>query len=180
MFFKEALKTIKTTGAVASSSKHLVKRMIAPIDFDNAKIIIEFGAGLGVFTKALLKNMNSDAKLVSYEINDNFYEKLTEIKDDKLVLIKKSVTELKQYVKENNIEKVDYIVSGLPLAIFKKDLVDEILTMSHDLLRKGGKYIQFQYSTTSKSVLKKHFGNIKLNFTPLNIPPAFIYACEKI
>jgi len=180
MFFKEALKTIKTTGAVASSSKHLVKRMIAPIDFDNAKIIIEFGAGLGVFTKGLLKNMKPDSKLISYEINDNFFEKLEEIKDDRLVLIKKSVTELKQYVKENNIEKVDYIVSGLPLAIFKKELVDEILTMSHDLLRKGGKYIQFQYSTTSKAVLKKHFGNLKLNFTPLNIPPAFIYACEKM
>lgn len=179
MFLKEALKTIKTTGAVASSSKHLVKRMIEPVNFEKADLIVEFGAGLGVFTTALLKNMKPNARLICYEINDNFFNKLSEIKDERLILQNKSVTELKNYVKENKIENVDYIVSGLPLAIFKKELVNEILTMSHSLIRLDGKFIQFQYSTTSKSVLKKHFGNVKLNFTPLNIPPAFIYSCKK-
>ena len=53
-FFNEFLKERKTVGAVAPSSKFLMKRMFAPIDFDKADVIVELGPGNGVFTKGLL------------------------------------------------------------------------------------------------------------------------------
>lgn len=59
------------------------------------------------------------------------------------------------------------------------DVVHRILTNSDNALAENGKYIQFQYSLNAKKKLQSYFSEVKINFTPLNIPPAFVYICSK-
>lgn len=179
MFFKEALKTMKTTGAVASSWRFLVNKMANGVDFENTETIVEFGAGLGVLTKKLLKKMNNNAKLISYEINENFYDRIKDIKDDRLTLLNEDVMTFDTFLDNKNIQSVDYVLSGLPLAIFSKEFVNGLMTKVYEKLKPGGKYIQFQYSTTSLKTLKSHFDNVNMKLAVINIPPAVIYYCEK-
>ena len=54
-FLGEFIKERKTVGAIAPSSKFLMKKMIAPIDFQKADVIVELGPGNGVFTKVFWK-----------------------------------------------------------------------------------------------------------------------------
>ena len=46
--------------------------MLEPINFSNAKCIVEFGPGTGSITKELLNKMPKDALLLVFEINKEF------------------------------------------------------------------------------------------------------------
>jgi len=178
-FLKQAITNISTIGAIAPSSKKLAEKMIKHIDFSGERTILEFGAGSGVFTKALLQNMNEHSTLLSFELNENFSTELVTISDSKFSLIFDDVSNFKDHLKERKISKVDYIISGLPLAIFKKEFVDSLLFDISQVLQPDGKYIQFQYSTVSLKTIRQAFSKIQVDFTPFNIPPAFVYSCQK-
>lgn len=176
-FFAEFLKQGKNIGAVAPSSKFLVKKMIEPIDFTKVKCIVEFGAGTGNITQELLLGMPKDALLLVFEINKEFCEKLQGIKDPRIRIIKDSAENIEIYLKENNVEKVDYIVSSLPFSMIPNGIVRNIIVVAKKVLKPTGAFIQYQYSLNSYLKLKNTFKNVDLNFTAINLPPAFIYTC---
>jgi phosphatidylethanolamine/phosphatidyl-N-methylethanolamine N-methyltransferase len=179
-FIKQFFKEKKTVGAVSPSSRYLLKKMLKNIDFENSKVIVEFGPGTGVFTKELLKQKNEDCILIVIELNDVFYEQIEKEFSgiNNVILRKDSAENLDAILEELGLEKVDTIVSSLPLAVIPKTIVDKILLVSKASLRPNGQFIQFQYSLTSKRKLEKYFDSIKVTFTARNIPPAFVYTCS--
>ncbi|MFT6869901.1 MAG: phospholipid N-methyltransferase [Paraglaciecola sp.] len=180
-FFKEAVKSIKTSGTVAPSSRFLSKRMLREIDFSNVDVIVELGPGNGAITKYILENLAPKATLICFEINDNFYDQLQELNHPQLIVLKASAEKIIDKLKKLNIHKVNYIISSLPLAIIPDEVSDEILDKSFEVLAKNGSFIQYQYSLSYFKKLKNVFKeSISLEFEPLNIPPAFIYRCKKV
>jgi phospholipid N-methyltransferase len=178
-FISEVLKSTGTIGALSPSSSFLAKKMLAPINFNQSKCIVEYGPGTGVFTKKLLEKMHPDAKLLAFEINPAFIEELKQINDNRLILINDSAEKIAFYLNENGYTSADYIVSSLPFAMIPNDVVHSILTNSDKALSENGKYIQFQYSLNAKKKLKEYFSDVCIKFTALNLPPAFIYVCKK-
>lgn len=178
-FITEVLKSTGTIGALSPSSSFLAKKMLEPIHFDTAKCIVEFGPGTGVFTHKLLEKMNPDAILLVFEINPAFIEELKNIKDTRLIVINDSAEKIQEYLKKHQQQSADYIISSLPFAMIPDEVVHAILTNSDTALSKEGKYIQFQYSLNAKKKLESYFSRVTLDFTLLNLPPAFIYVCEK-
>jgi phospholipid N-methyltransferase len=178
-FISEVFKSGGTIGALSPSSSFLADKMLKPIDFNKANCIVEFGPGTGVFTLKLLEKMSSDALLLVFEINPAFYEVLKKIDDKRLVIINDSAEKIAHYLNLNNRLKADYIVSSLPFAMIPDELVDGILSNSYTSLSEKGKFIQFQYSLNALSKLKAIFRKVKINFTFLNLPPAFVFVCNK-
>ena len=179
-FFKEAVKNYKTSGTVAPSSKYLANKMLKDIDFKRINLIVELGPGNGVITNNILKKIPSGATLVCFEINDAFYKELNKIKHPQLIVLKASAENIKQEIIKLGFSKVDCIVSSLPLTIIPKEISNNILTKSFNVLQKEGVFIQYQYNLTYYKKLKEIFGNkISLSFEPFNFPPAFIYKCLK-
>ncbi len=178
-FFKQFIKERKQTGAVAPSSRYLMRHMLKPVDFKKAKVIVELGPGNGVFTKGILKKMAPDAKLFSFELNTSFYEFIqNEIQDDRLILINDSAEKIETYLQQHNVQQADYVISSLPLAVIPPRVKVTILKAAKKILPPKGKYIQFQYSLNAKGLLEKNFKHVKINFTAINIPPAFVYECS--
>lgn len=178
-FITEVLKSTGTIGALSPSSSYLAKKMLEPIHFDTAKCIVEFGPGTGVFTHKLLEKMSPDAILLAFEINPAFIEELKSIKDTRLIVINDSAEKIQEYLEKHQQQSADYIISSLPFAMIPDDVVHNILTNSDTMLSEEGKYIQFQYSLNAKKKLESYFSKVNINFTLLNLPPAFIYICEK-
>jgi phospholipid N-methyltransferase len=176
-FFSEFLKQGKNIGAIAPSSKFLVKKMVDPINFENVKCIVEFGPGTGIITLELLRRMPTDSILLAFEINTEFCDTLNQIKDSRIKIICDSAEKLEIYLSKYNIKEVDYIVSSLPFAMIPNQIVDSILNIAIKVLSKKGAFIQYQYSLNAYKKLKTIFKNVDLNFTPMNIPPAFIFIC---
>lgn len=179
-FIRHFMKERKMVGALAPSSRFLAHKMLKRIDFNKAQVIVELGPGTGVFTKRILEKMRPDGNLLVFELNDSFYKQLKKrFNDKRLILIHDSAEFIEKYLEMHQLPKADVVISSLPLANFPKDLRTNILSASHRSLATTGQYIQFQYSLQSRKFIKRTFGQMYIDFTPLNIPPAFVYTCKK-
>lgn len=179
--FLESVKNLQTVGTLAFSSKHLVKKMVEPIRFAEARCIIELGTGNGCITRALLRRMKADTQLLSFEINDNFHRMTAaQLHDPRLRLINDSAENMLPYIYESGFLYADYIVSSVPLVSLPKQIEENILNSVLSTLKPKGLFVQFSYSTILLKKIEQTFGkkNVKVNFTPLNFPPAFIYVCK--
>lgn len=154
--------------------------MCDKIDFNTAKTIVELGPGTGVFTTEILKRASADARIFVIELNDSFYDLLkTKITDPRVVLLNQSADQIDLILKEHGIKHVDAILSSLPLAVIPDQTKKKILIKSYESLKCGGVYVQYQYSLASKRLIKMCFPKMKISFTTINIPPAFIYTGTK-
>lgn len=180
-FLSEFFKRNSKVGSITPSSRFLAKKMLDSISFKEDTIIAEFGPGTGVFTKQIVEKMSSNSKLYVFELNSGFLQVLkNEIKTEKDVkFICDSAGKLKDYLQKDGITHVDYIVSSLPLSLFSIDNRKNIIQDAYDTIREGGKMTQFQYTEQCKNLFVEQFKNVKVKFTPFNIPPAFVYVCEK-
>ena len=174
------IKNPKETGAVATSSKFLTKEIVRNIDFNASKNIVELGPGLGTFTKPILKKANPNAKLLCFEVNKKFCSYLAKnIIDDRLIVIKAGAEKISGNLKKLKIKKVDCVVSGLPFLNFPESKKRKILEEVKNSLSDNGRFVLFQYTDGLGKLLESHFSKVSRTFVPINIPPAFVYVCEK-
>jgi phospholipid N-methyltransferase len=171
----------KQVGAVAPSSKFLVNAMCNKIDFKEAKCIIELGPGTGVFTSELFKRSSPDCTLILIELNRSFFELLKEkFRDNRIIILNRSADEIQEILQEHNFDKVDAVLSSLPLTVIPTIVKKRIVISSHEVLKEGGVFVQYQYSLNAKKMLELKFGKMRIGFVPINVPPAFIYTGTKV
>ena len=180
-FLKESLRDIRTIGTVTRSSKALCKAMIKPVDFDQARLIVELGAGDGVITKHILNSMHKDARLLSFEINDRFCDELNALSegDSRLTVVQDTAEKLGEYLAKIGAQHADYVISAIPFVALPKSLGLSIVGECKKYLQPGGKFTQMHYSLLAKNLYEQVFGNVKISFVPINIPPAFVLVSEK-
>lgn len=167
-------------GSLAPSSRFLAAKMLDHVPIKDAKVIVELGPGTGVFTNKILEKMGADTQLIVIELNDDFFNALDKkLNHPNLHLKHDSADQIGHFINELGFEKADVIISSLPLANFPSDLRNKLLITARKFLADQGKFVQFQYSLQSRKALKKVFNSVKLNFTALNLPPAFVYTCSK-
>lgn len=178
-FIAESLKNFGTIGAVAPCSPQAAERMVESIDFTKARIIVEFGGGTGPVTKEILKRAHPDARIFVFEINDVFVNELRKITDRRLTVVHASAEEAPEKLRELGVKMADCIVSTLPLAVLKDDVVENVFRAIKEILKPGGLYTQIQYGPFLKNRIEKEFGEAKTLFVALNMPPAFVYVCTR-
>lgn len=180
-FLSEFIKNPKNTGAIAPSSKILATKMVDTINFETAKCIVELGPGTGVFTKEIIKRKKKETVFILIEINELFFKQLErKFKDEQnVIIIHGSAEEIKKYMKELNIECIDYVLSGLPFTSLPKEVSVRILSNVMELIHDNGKFITFQYSLLKKGVIQRFFPEITLEKVWLNFPPAYVLSCKK-
>jgi phospholipid N-methyltransferase len=138
-------------------------------EIDGSRSVVEFGPGTGPVTGEILKRLPSEGRLTCFEVNADFCRCLRGIEDERLKVINDDATRCEQYV-----DRIDCIVSGLPLALFGKVEKARIL----DICSRCGTYIQLQYTPVLGREMRRYFTDVKLKFVPQNLPPAFVYVCK--
>ena len=172
------IKDWHTSGSILPSSRHLVARLLAGVDFASARNIAELGPGTGCVTREILRRMRPDARLVSLELNPVFVESCRSIPDPRLIVRCSCASRLPDVLEKEGIEGVDAVVSSLPLGMMDDDMVVRILQASRESLRPGGTFVQYQYSLSRHWAMKALYPSITVRFTPFNVPPAFVYTCD--
>ncbi|MCK5557186.1 MAG: hypothetical protein KAJ01_02330, partial [Candidatus Hydrogenedentes bacterium] len=119
--FKNLLKDVRV-GAVVPTSHVAVKRLCSRIDFDKARVIVEYGPGTGVFSKFILRRMSPESKLILVEINSEFCEILRRINDTRIHVFQDSAEDVGRILKECGENAADHIISGVPFSILSKKL----------------------------------------------------------
>lgn len=178
-FFQEGLKNLRTVGAFTRSSPFLCKKMTELVDFDKARIIAELGAGDGVITRHILPLLHPEGRLLAFEILPQLAEFLHGIDDDRLLVVQDSAEHIGVYLEEEGHKYADCILSAIPFVMLPQELSLKILYACKEALRPGGLFIQVHYSLLAKKLYEEVFGNVDVNFVPLNIPPAFVLVSER-
>ena len=78
-------------GSIIPSSRFLIRELLKPVDWAQAKVIVEYGPGVGVITTEVLRQMRPDAVLIAIETNPDFVTYLREsIQDERLHVVQGS------------------------------------------------------------------------------------------
>lgn len=165
-------------GSIVPSSPFLVKDIMAQIDWGRARVLVEFGPGVGTITREALKRMRQDAVLVVIELNPDFVEYLRNtIRDPRLRVVHGSAAHVRRMLSEQGLAPADYIISSLPYSLLQEEQRREIVTESRNALKAQGSLLVFQYNRTLLPYLKSTFSSVRLGFQLFNILPALIFHC---
>jgi len=175
VFLKGFLKNWREVGSPVPSSRHLARRICQFIDFQRAGTIVEIGAGTGVITHEILNSLQPDGRLIVFEINDEFCDRLRSIADPRLTVHNISAFQMHSVL----IDKADYVVSGIPIATLAKAEFSRLCSAVNEVLQTNGVFIQLQLSLVSYGKLKNFFRDVSVAFTLRNTPPAFLYCCRR-
>jgi len=178
LFARNFFKYPSMLGSVVPSSRFLVNDLMAQVDWDRARVVVEFGPGVGTITREVLKRMRPDAVLLVIELNEDFVQYLSNtIRDSRLRVVHGSAAQVRRILSEYGLAPADYIISSLPYSLLPETLRMEIVAESRHALKAKGSLVVFQYNRTLLPYLKSSFSSVKLNFQPLNILPALIFHC---
>jgi phospholipid N-methyltransferase len=169
----------KDVASVTPTSRFCVRTVCKPIDFNRDIIVVEYGAGAGVFSKYLLNNMTPGSRLYLFETNEILYNKLLDIKDHRVQFFRESVEYVTEFLDDDIIGKVDFIISGIPFSFLKDDQKQSILDQSREILREGGNFLAYQTSGHLKKPLEEAFGKVQTEWEWRNIPPMTVYRAMK-
>jgi len=176
MFFRGFLKRPVMVGAVAPSSRFTINKMLAPVDWENTKLFVEYGPGVGTFTRPILDKLSADGKLIVIDTNPDFIRYLKQsIPDPRLIAIQGSAADVKQIIQDHGFEHADYIASGLPFSTLPPGVGDAIAKATREVIRKGGAFLVYQYNPRVKNFLTPHWSHIDHAMEWINIPPAQLW-----
>ena len=178
LFARNFFKYPAMLGSVVPSSPFLVRHLMTQIDWDHARVLVEFGPGVGTITREVLKRMRPDAVLLVIELNEEFVEYLSAtIRDPRLRVVHGSAMHVRRILAEHGLARADTIISSIPYSLLPESLRREIVAESRHALKAQGSLLVFQYNRTLLPYLKSSFGTVRLNFQLFNILPALIFHC---
>ncbi len=180
-FLKNFIRSPRSIGSIAPSSRWLVKAMLDEAEVESAQIIVEFGPGTGVFTDAIIQRMRPDARLLVFEINPLFIAGLRgRIDDPRVELIEASAADIEPHLQRLGLASPDRIVSGLPFTSLPRPVTEAILRATAAALRPGGLFVTYQYTPVLQRLLGTYFDTTSIARLVLwNVPPALVFVCRK-
>ncbi len=180
-FVKGFIRSPRSVGSIAPSSRWLVKAMLAEAQVEAAKVVVEFGAGTGVFTLAMLRRLRPDARLLVFEINPEFHRDLqARITDGRIEVLHASAVEIDYHIERLGLSAPDCIVSGLPFTSLPRSVTHAILQATYATLKPGGVFVTYQYTPLLRRVLASYFDTTRITRLVLrNLPPALVFVCRK-
>ena len=172
IFFRQFLKHPGMIGSVIPSSRTLVDAVLEPVDWERARLFVEYGPGVGTFTRPILERMHPDATLIAIDLNLDFVAWLdAQIDDPRLRVVHGSAVDVRRFIREAGHQQADYVLSGLPFSTLPDGVGAAICAETRAALRPGGEFLIYQYSRYVLRLLTPLFGTISERLEWRNIPP---------
>ncbi|WP_298335347.1 methyltransferase domain-containing protein [uncultured Erythrobacter sp.] len=172
VFLQGAIKEPGMVGAVFPSSKSTIDNMMKKVDWENCKLVVEYGPGVGTFTHHLLKHLPADAQLLAIDTNAHYVEHLANtIADPRFKAVLGSATDVERIVKEAGHEFADIVISGLPISTLPEDVAEDMIDATYRVLKPGGAFLTYQYRLKARRLTEQAFDRIDKKYVLMNVPP---------
>ncbi len=179
LFARNFFRHPRMLGSIVPSSRFLIRQLLEPINWNRARVLVEYGPGVGSITTEVLRQMRSDAVLIAIEMNSEFVRYLrATISDPRLHLVQGSAAEVDRVLRRLGVNSADYIISGIPFSTIAASERDEILRKTVEVLEPGGAFLLYQFSKRIMAELQRVFGYVGRQFQPLNVLPAHLFICQ--
>jgi phospholipid N-methyltransferase len=175
-FLRGFLKNPVMVGSVIPSSKVLIDKMLGPVRWDEVRLFVEYGPGVGTFTRPILDKMGDDATLIAIDTNPDFIEYLKkDIDDERLIAVAGSAADVQKIIEAHGFDHADYILSGLPFSTLPPGVGDAIGEATAKAIRAGGAFLVYQFSPKVRDFIAPYFERIDRGFEWINVPPATLF-----
>ncbi len=166
----------RRVGAVLPTSRRAVSDMLDLAELQQARLVVELGAGTGVYTAALLDRLGPDAEVIAFEINPGLAGRLQrKLSDPRLRVVAGSAEDVQEVLAGR---RPQVVVSALPFTSLPAGTGRLILERTARVLAPGGVLLVLQYSPLLAGELSRLFGSLTRRVSLLNVPPAFLFACR--
>lgn len=166
----------RRVGAVLPTSRTTVRVMLDMAPIAAARCVVELGAGTGVHTHEILRRLGPRGALLAFEIDRVLSAALAaELQDPRVRVIADSAENLEAHL---DGQRPEVIVSALPLTSLPRPVRREILGVTRRVLADDGVMLVLQYSPFMQRELEHTFGSVERRLSPLNLPPAVVFACR--
>lgn len=175
-FLRSFLSGPGRVGAVLPTSGRTVRATLDMAPIAEARCVVELGAGTGPYTREILTRLGADGRLLSFEVDPALARNLaTDLPDPRLQVIVDSAASLAAHL---DGERPDAIVSALPFTSLPGEVGREILAEARRMIADDGVMLVLQYSPLMQRDLQRTFGSVTRRLSPLNVPPAVLFACR--
>ncbi len=175
-FLRGFLKNPVMVGSIIPSSRVLIEKMLRPVDWENTKLFVEYGPGVGTFTRPILEKLGPEGRLVTIDTNADFTKFLREsIDDPRLIPVTGSAADVESILEERGLGQADYVLSGLPFSTLPPGIGEDIAEATAKVIRPGGAFLVYQFSPKVKDFIDPHFERIERGFEWVNVPPATLF-----
>ena len=177
LFARNFFKHPRMLGSIIPSSRFLIEHLMRQVDWRRARVIVEYGPGVGNITAEVLKRLHPEGRMVVFELNDDFVTFLREsIPDPRLHVVHASAADVERVLAGLGLDGADYAISGIPFSTMPPEVRTAVVKATRAVLgRRGGWFLVYQFSREVSRHLRREFGEVREAFEPLNIPPARLY-----
>lgn len=166
-------------GSIVPSSRFLIRQLLEPVDWGQARVIVEYGPGVGVITTEVLRRMGPDTMLIAIETNPDFVSYLRDsIKDERLHVVEGSAESVDEILRRYGQSNASYVISGIPFSTIPAPVRERILLKTCEVLKPGGSFLVYQFSSRVLQDLQRIFRYVRRKFEPLNVLPAHLFFCQ--
>jgi phospholipid N-methyltransferase len=178
LFARNFVKHPRMLGSVIPSSRYLIERVLRRVDWERARVVVEYGPGVGTFTREILARLHPDGALVVLETNPDFVRHLAEsIHDPRLHVVHASAAAIGDTLRERGLGGADYVISGIPFSTLPAEVREEVLAATVSALEPGGSFLVYQFSARVLPDLRRVFGSVRRGYEPRNVLPAQLFFC---
>jgi phospholipid N-methyltransferase len=175
-FFRGFLKRPKEVDSVIPSSCFLEKRIVRSAELAKARVVVELGPGTGGTTRAVLRSIGPEAKLLAIEINPAFVELLqSSIPDPRLIAHAGSAADIEGALRDHDLPAPDVILSGIPFSTMSHEVGLAILHSVRRSLAPDGRFVAYQFRDRVEALGREVFGPARKQTELLNVPPMRVY-----
>jgi phospholipid N-methyltransferase len=175
-FLREFIKHPVMVGSIIPSSRTLIEKMLEPVDWENTRLFVEYGPGVGTFTRPVLDKLGEDATLIAIDTNADFIHYLKDdIDDPRLIAVNGSAADVAKIIRDRGFDNADYVLSGLPFSTLPPGIGDAIGKATASVIRRGGAFLVYQFSPKVLNFIKPFFERVERGFEWINVPPATLF-----
>src|SRR5687768_6500377 len=158
VFFRGFLEHPRMVGSIIPSSRSTIDKMLAPVNWEECKLFVEYGPGVGTFCRPVLDRLPRGGELVVIDTNPLFIDYLKRtIGDSRFHPVLGSAEDVEAIVGSLGHEHADYVLSGLPFSTLPDGVGPAIVAATHRVIRPGGAFLTYQFSTVARDLTARHF-----------------------
>jgi phospholipid N-methyltransferase len=176
VFLEGFLKNPVMVGSIVPSSRYTINKVLSVVDWDNTKLFVEYGPGVGTFCRPVLDRLRRDGMLIVIDLNPDFIEYLKRtITDSRFIAVHGSAADVEEIVRAHGHEKADYVLSGLPFSTLPPGVGPAIASATYRVIRKGGAFLVYQFTPRAGDFMAQFFKRIDKGLEWINVPPCFLF-----
>ncbi len=151
------------------------------IDWTAARTIVELGAGTGPITHVIARNAAPACRVIVVERDPDFVRLLRERFGERpnFDIVQGNVRDLASLLADLGVDRVDHVVSGLPVPSLPLAVQQALFQAVGNVLRSDGTFNQItEIPWLYWRFYRRHFDDVQFVFEPRNLPPAGAYFCR--